>query len=255
MGEVSIVTPSGTVSASVHGSGDRVVALGHGAGSTRTYPALVALAEAIAASGRTALLFNFPYTEAGKGRPDPPDVLEGTIRGVADYARQALGARSLVLGGRSMGGRIASQAVAKGVAAEGLVFLAYPLHPPGRPEQLRDKHLPEIRPRCCSCRGRATTSRAADLLEAVLARLGERATFHSVREGDHSFGVLKRSGRTPAEVREEVHGTVLVLARSAGTLAAPSLCFPCPLWFHRAPEDSWKRAGGRSPGAATSSPT
>jgi len=209
VGEVSIVTPSGTVSASVHGSGDRVVALGHGAGSTRTYPALVALAEAIATSGRAALLFNFPYTEAGKRRPDPPDVLEATIRGVADYARQALGARSLVLGGRSMGGRIASQAVAKGVAAEGLVFLAYPLHPPGRPQQLRDKHLPEIQAPMLFVQGTRDDFARADLLEAVLARLGERATFHSVPEGDHSFGVLKRSGRTPAEVREEVHGAVL----------------------------------------------
>ena len=209
MGEVSIVTPSGTVSASVHGSGDLLVALGHGAGSTRTYPALVALAEAIAASGRAALLFNFPYTEAGKRRPDPPDVLEATIRGVADYARQALGARRLVLGGRSMGGRIASQAVAKGVAAEGLVFLAYPLHPPGRPQQLRDKHLPEIQAPMLFVQGTRDDFARADLLEAVLARLGERATFHSVLEGDHSFGVLKRSGRTPAEVREEVHGAVL----------------------------------------------
>jgi hypothetical protein len=216
VGEVSIVTPSGTVSASVHGSGDRVVALGHGAGSTRTYPALVALAESIAASGRTALLFNFPYTEAGKGRPDPPDVLEGTIRGVADYARQALGARTLVLGGRSMGGRIASQAVAKGVAAEGLVFLAYPLHPPGRPQQLRDKHLPEIQAPMLFVQGTRDDFARADLLEAVLARLGERATFHSVLEGDHSFGVLKRSGRTPAEVRQEVHGTVLAWLEARG---------------------------------------
>ena len=204
-----MVTPSGAVSASLHGSGERVVALGHGAGSTRTYPALVALAEAIAASGRLCVLYNFPYTEAGGRRPDAPEVLEATTRAVADHARQALGARTLVLGGRSMGGRIASQAVAKGVIADGLVFLAYPLHPPGRPQQLRDKHLAAVLAPMLFVQGTRDDFARADLLEAVLARLGDRATLHSVPGGDHSFGVLIRSGRTPEQVREEVHGTVL----------------------------------------------
>ena len=207
--ETHIVTPAGAVSASLHGSGERVVALGHGAGSTRTYPALVALAERVAASGRLCVLHNIPYTDRGGRRPDPPEVLEATTRAVADHARQTLGARTLVLGGRSMGGRIASQAVAKGVIAEGLVFLAYPLHPPGRPEQLRDKHLPAITTPMLFVQGTRDDFARADLLDAVLARLGDRATFHSVEGGDHSFVVLKRSGRTPAEVREEVHRAVL----------------------------------------------
>jgi hypothetical protein len=214
--EIAIVTPAGQVSASLHGEGDRVVVLGHGAGSTRTYPAVVALAEAIAASGRLAVLYNFRYAEAGGRRPDRPEVLEATTRAVADHARQALGARVLVLGGRSMGGRIASQAVAKGLPAEGLVFLAYPLHPPGRPLQLRDRHLSEISVPMLFVQGTRDDFARADLLDAVLARLGERATLHRVEGADHSFGVLKSTGRTPDQVRAEVHAAVLGWLESRG---------------------------------------
>src|SRR4029453_12778918 len=89
-------------------------------------------------------LYNFPYTDAGRRVPDPPDVLEMTAAAVADHARRELGARRVGLGGKTRGGRIASQAVAKGTAAEGLVFLGYPLHPPGRTETRRDRHLPKV---------------------------------------------------------------------------------------------------------------
>ncbi len=209
MEETRLKAPGGPLSLSVRGTGDRVVALGPGAGSTRIQPALVAIAEALAVSGRRVVLFNFPYSEAGGRRPDPPATLEAAVRVVADHARGALGARRLVLGGRSMGGRIASQAVAAGLAADALVFLAYPLHPPGRHEQLRDRHLPKITAPMLFVQGTRDDFARADLLDAVLARLGDRATLHRVLGGDHSFGVLKRSGRTPDEVREEIHGTVL----------------------------------------------
>jgi len=197
------------VSLSVHGAGDRVVVFGHGAGSTRRQPALLHAAETVAATGRRAVLFNFPYSEAGRGRPDPPARLEATVVAVAEHARTALGARRLTLGGRSMGGRIASQAVAAGLAADGLVFLAYPLHPPGRPEQLRDRHLPAVEPPMLFVQGTRDDFARPDLLEAVVGRLGDRATLHRVEGADHSFGVLKRTGRTPAEVREEVDRAVI----------------------------------------------
>ena len=209
MEEVRLQAPAGGISLSIHGTGDRVVALGPGAGSTRRQPALVALAEALAASGRRAVLFNFPYSEAGGRRPDPPATLEATVRAVAEHARGVLAARRLVLGGRSMGGRIASQAVAAGLPADGLVFLAYPLHPPGRPEQLRDRYLPNVAVPMLFVQGTRDDFARPDLLDAVLAGLGDRATLHRVRGGDHSFAVLKRSGRKPAEVREEIHDTVL----------------------------------------------
>ncbi|HEY6546649.1 MAG TPA: alpha/beta family hydrolase [Vicinamibacteria bacterium] len=209
MEEKHLETPVGPVSLSVHGSGDRVVVLGHGAGSTRRYPALVSLAEELAASGRQAVLFNFPYSETGKRRPDAPAVLEATVRVVAEHARHSLGARCLVLGGRSMGGRIASQAVAAGLAADGLVFLAYPLHPPGRPQQLRDAHLSQIAAPMLFVQGTRDDFARPDLLEAVLKHLGDRATLHRVQDGDHSFGVLKKHGRTAEQVRAEIASALL----------------------------------------------
>jgi predicted alpha/beta-hydrolase family hydrolase len=128
---------------------------------------------------------------------------------VGEFARGELGARKLVHGGRSMGGRIASQAVAKGAPCDALVFLAYPLHPPGRPEQLRDRHLPEVAAPMLFVQGTRDDFARWDLLTAVLGRLGARATRHAVEGGDHSFKVLKKSGRTQSAVDAEVHQAVL----------------------------------------------
>jgi uncharacterized protein len=207
--DVRIETLGGPVSASINGTGDRIVALGHGAGGTRRQPALLALADALAASGRRALLFNFPYSEKGSRRPDAPAVLEAVVEAVAAYARRDLVAAKLTLGGRSMGGRIASQVVAKGLAADGLVFLAYPLHPPGKPDQLRDGHLPAIAAPMLFVQGTRDDFARPDLLEAVLARLGERAVLHRIPDGDHSFKVRRSAGRSAEEVTRDVHGAVL----------------------------------------------
>lgn len=206
--ELEIPAAGASVSASLHGEGPTVVVLGHGAGGTRRMPALIAMAEALAGSGRRALLYNFLYTERGGRRPDPPDVLEATTRAVGEFARSELGARKLVHGGRSMGGRIASLAVAKGAPCDGLVFLAYPLHPPGRPEALRDRHLPDVPAPMLFVQGTRDDFARWDLLAAVLDRLGPRATLHVVEGGDHSFKVLKRSGRTQAAVEGEVQQAV-----------------------------------------------
>ena len=209
MDEIAIEMDGGSVSASLHGQGRTVVVLGHGAGSTRRTPGLVALAEALAASGRCAVLYNFLYSERSGRRPDPPAVLEATTAAVGEYARTVLGASRIVHGGRSMGGRIASQAVAQGAAADALVFLGYPLHPPGQFEKMRDRHLPDVPAPMLFVQGTRDEFSRWDLLTAVLARLGERATLHAVEAADHSFKVLKRSGRTAADVESEVHGTVL----------------------------------------------
>ena len=209
MDEIAIEMDGGRVSASLHGQGRTVVVLGHGAGSTRRTPGLVALAEALAASGRCAVLYNFLYSERAGRRPDPPAVLEATTAAVGQYARTVLGASRIVHGGRSMGGRIASQAVARGAAADALVFLGYPLHPPGQFEKMRDKHLPDVPAPMLFVQGTRDDFSRWDLLTTVLARLGDRATLHAVEAADHSFKVLKRSGRTAADVESEVHGTVL----------------------------------------------
>jgi hypothetical protein len=196
-------------SASLYGEGSTVVVLGHGAGGNRRNPMLVALAEALAESGRAALLYNFPYAEARSRRPDPPAVLEATTRAAAALALQATGARRIVHGGRSMGGRIASQVVAAGERADGLAFLGYPLHPPGQFEKRREAHLPRIEAPMLFVQGTRDSFAREDLLLALMARLGSRAELHRVEHADHSFGVLKRSGRTPADALAEVRSALL----------------------------------------------
>src|SRR5262249_41230394 len=121
--------------------------LGHGAGSGQTSGFMVSFANELAARGLDAVTFNFVYTEKGRGGPDPGDKLEACYRSVIEAIRshKKLARNRLAIGGKSMGGRIASQVASKGVEGVGaLVFLGYPLHPPGKPEQLRSKHLPDI---------------------------------------------------------------------------------------------------------------
>jgi uncharacterized protein len=208
MTEIRVGVGEGSVSASWRGEGRTAVVLGHGAGSNRENPFLVSLAEALAASGRRAFLYNFPYREAGRSLPDRNPVLETAARAVADQAR-ALGASRVVLGGRSMGGRIASQIVAGGAPAEGLIFLGYPLHPPNKPDTLRDRHLPQIEAPMLFVQGTRDAFARPDLLAALLERLGPRAWIHRVEDGDHSFAVRKKTGRSARDVTEEVHGAVL----------------------------------------------
>lgn len=208
MRELRIPVAGAEVGASLHGEGGTVVVLGHGAGGTRRSPAMTTVAEAIAASGRRVLLYNFPYSERGGRRPDPPSLLEETTRAVGEFARSELGARRLVHGGRSMGGRIASQVVAKGAPCDALVFLAYPLHPPGQTAKMRDGHLPHVTAPMLFVQGTRDDFARWDLLTAVLERLGTRATLHAVEGGDHSFKVRKSSGRTAAAVQQEIDRVV-----------------------------------------------
>jgi uncharacterized protein len=206
--EIRIETPGGEVTASLHGEGRTTVVLGHGAGGNRRHASLVRLAEALARTGRRVVLYNFLYSERRQRRPDSPAVLEATTLTVGEHVRNVLGAERLVHGGRSMGGRIASQVVAAGAPADGLVFLAYPLHPPGQPEKLRDRHLDRITAPMLFVQGTRDAFARPDLLKTVLERLGARARFHSIEGGDHSFGVPKSSGRTAAQVEEEVLAAV-----------------------------------------------
>jgi predicted alpha/beta-hydrolase family hydrolase len=207
MQELSV--PGAATSASIHGRGATLVVLGHGAGGNRRHPMLRALAEALAASGRSACLYNFAYAENGARRPDPPSVLEATTRAAAALAREATGARRIVHGGRSMGGRIASQVVAAGERADGLVYLGYPLHPPGQFEKRREAHLPGIAVPQLFVQGTRDAFSREDLLLALMDRLSPRAELHRVAGADHSFAVLKRSGRTPEDVLAEVRAALL----------------------------------------------
>jgi hypothetical protein len=115
-----------------------------------------------------------------------------------------------------MGGRIASQAVARGVPADALVFLGYPLHPPGKEETLRDRHLPQVTTPMLFLQGTRDAFACWPLIERVTNSLGDRATLHRVEGGDHSFGVLRRSGRDASEVEDELYqvATTWLTARS-----------------------------------------
>jgi len=203
-----LTLPGAGSTATLHGTGRTVVVLGHGAGGTRHTPMLVALAEDLASSGRAALLYNFVYSEAGRRRPDPPAVLERTAAEAAEVGLERSGAARLVVGGRSMGGRIASQVVAGGGRADGLAFFGYPLHPPGQPRKLRDAHLGRVAAPMLFVQGTRDAFAREDLIRDVLARLGHRAERHLVEGADHSFGVRKSSGRTSAEVTAEVRGAL-----------------------------------------------
>jgi hypothetical protein len=108
-----------------------------------------------------------------------------------------------------MGGRIASQVVARGERAAGLLFLAYPLHPPGKPERIRDAHLSAIEVPMLFVQGTRDAFARPDLLRATIRRLGERATWASIADGDHAFKVTKRSGRDPKQVETEIHDAIV----------------------------------------------
>ena len=204
MKELRIGVRDFSVTASLWGEGETAIVLGHGAGGNRESPFMTSLAAALAASGRRVVLYNFPYSDRRARRPDPADLLEMTTQEVGAHARERLEARHLIHGGKSMGGRIASQVVAKGAAADGLVFLGYPLHPPGRPDTLRDRHLPGIPVPMLFLQGTRDTFARWDLLTSVLARLGEKAQLHPFEGADHSFKLPKRAGRGDGSVQEEI---------------------------------------------------
>lgn len=166
----------------------------------------VYLCRQLAAKGIGAVRFQFEYMEARKRRPDSPRVLEETWRRVIDAVRSP--GLKLAVGGRSMGGRIASQVVAKGVAVDGLALFAYPLRPPWRPTQLRVEHLPDIPTRTLFCSGTRDTFGTPDEL-ADAASLVPESSVHVLEGADHGFGTLKSSDRTREDVWKEATAVLL----------------------------------------------
>jgi predicted alpha/beta-hydrolase family hydrolase len=166
-----------------------VLVLGHGAGSGMRSPFMTGFAEAIGELRVATLRFDFPYMQAGRRAPDrAPVLLEAWREAFADAVDRA-GGRPVFAGGKSMGGRIASMAAAEGMPSAGLVFLGYPLHPPGRPDRIRDAHLDAVSVPMLFVQGTRDTFAQPQLLAAVLARLGPRAQLVAVEGGDHSFRV------------------------------------------------------------------
>lgn len=157
--------------------------------------------------------FNFRYIEAGKKAPDRQPILEETFRAVVDHVRAELDPTRLVLGGKSMGGRIASHLAAAGVACDALVFLGYPLHAPGRPERLRDAHLYEIDAPMLFVEGTRDPFCPLGTLEGVRAKLKAPNDLVVISDGDHSFKVRKSSGRSSEDAFDELIEAVKVWVR------------------------------------------
>jgi len=171
--------------------------LGHGAGANQMSGFMRMVALGLAARGIDAMTFNFLYTEQGRHLPDPKARLESCYAAVIDAAlnHRKLKKNRLVIGGKSMGGRIASQvAAADGKGIAGLAFLGYPLHPPGKPDKLRAEHLKDIHAPMLFVQGARDAFGTEEEIRAVIKKLRLPATLYAVEGGDHSFKVPKRLG-------------------------------------------------------------
>jgi predicted alpha/beta-hydrolase family hydrolase len=179
----------------------------HGAGGNMMDRGMLATANALRGVGIGVLRFNFPYKERKSGRPDPMPKLKDTVAAAVSQARRELEPDLLIIGGRSMGGRAASMLAADGFEADGLLLLAYPLHPAGKPDQLRDAHLPAIRMPVLCVNGTRDALCTKSIMDDVLTRVGSNWTMHWEEGADHSFHVLKSSGRTDGEVTRQIAAT------------------------------------------------
>jgi predicted alpha/beta-hydrolase family hydrolase len=178
--------------------------MAHGAGAGMTHPFLAAVAQGLAERGVATLRYQFPYMERGSKRPDAPPLAHATVRAaVMEASRLNV---PLFAGGKSFGGRMTSQAQALSPmdGVRGLVFLGFPLHPPGKPSDERAKHLFEVQIPMLFLQGTRDEFANLDFLEPLCKKLIPRATLKLFQEADHSFHVPARTGRKDAEVREEL---------------------------------------------------
>ena len=214
---VQVAVASGTVTALVYPSAGAApphatLILAHGAGAPQSSPFMVEFARGLTRRGCHAVTFNFPYMEQGRGLPDRAPTLEACFRDViaAMGARSDLAAAPLVIGGKSMGGRIATHLAAQGVAdLAGVVALGYPLNPPGRPETLRTAHLERIRQPLLVIQGSRDAFGTPEELRPALAPLGAVATLHVVEGGDHSFKIGRRGPGAQQEVFERIQDEIV----------------------------------------------
>lgn len=176
----------------------------HGAGGNMSDRGMMRVAELLRSRGIGVVRFNFLYSESRSRRPDPMPRLKECFSAVVARVRDEIPSDILLIGGRSMGGRAASILAAEGFQCDGLLLLAYPLHPAGKPEQLRSAHLPAIRVPVLCFNGTRDTLCRRDLMETAIAPVGNRWTMHWLEGADHSFHVLKSSGRTDADVLDEI---------------------------------------------------
>jgi predicted alpha/beta-hydrolase family hydrolase len=178
----------------------------HGAGAGMAHASMATIAGGLADRGIATLRYQFPYMEKASKRPDSPAVAHAAVRAAVREAARCCPKLPLIAGGKSFGGRMTSQAQAIDAlpGVRGLAFLGFPLHPAGKPSSDRAKHLGDIRIPMLFLQGTRDALAELHLLEPVVKHLGKLATLHLVKEADHSFHVLARSGRNDREVMAEV---------------------------------------------------
>jgi predicted alpha/beta-hydrolase family hydrolase len=189
------------------GQPNAVLVLGHGAGGDLNDPLLAAVAKALSSRGMTVVRFNFPYRDAGRRAPGSQADSENAYRDVATSQRMA--GVPLFCGGKSYGGRMASHIAAEGFEMDGLVFLSYPLHPPGKPDRLRDAHLRDIHAPMLFIQGTRDPFAQADLLDKTVTSLRD-ARLLRIEGGDHSLRVRRRK---PADVHAQVVDAISEFAK------------------------------------------
>ncbi len=233
----TVTLPSGdTVSAIAYPAAGEVrsagttIILAHGAGAPQTHPFMTAFARLLSARGIDVVTFNFLYMERGRRVPDPKARLEGCYRAViaAARARAGDGERRMVIGGKSMGGRIATQVAAAEAEAggseagvDGLVLLGYPLHPPGRPDKPRTAHLPSVTAPMLFVQGERDAFGTPDELRPVLATCAD-AELVTVDGADHSLRRRGKNAPRAADVYESVTGRIVGWLEGHGLLSKPS---------------------------------
>lgn len=178
--------------------------LAHGAGADQSHPFMKRFGEGLAARGIETTTFNFLYTERKKRAPDPPALLEKTYRAVV----KAVGDKCFI-GGKSMGGRIASQIAASGTEVQGLIFLGYPLHPPGKHEQLRVAHWPKITAPLLFIQGEKDAFGSPDEIKTQARKLKAPFEIFPVAGGDHSLGVGKKALAAAGLTQEKIYDSVM----------------------------------------------
>lgn len=186
-----------------------MLVLGHGAGAGMRHPFMERIAGMLAEQGVSTLRYEFPYMAEQRKRPDPPAVAQRCVREACERAREMKPELPLFAGGKSFGGRMTSQAASAGMleAVQGIVFLGFPLHPPKRPGTERGAHLFDVGQPMLFLQGTRDDLADLELLRPICERLGDRATLHVIDGADHSFNVLKKSGRSHADVMQELART------------------------------------------------
>jgi uncharacterized protein len=219
--DVTIATSRGDITALVHipAGATWLYALAHGAGAGMKHPFMTSIASRLAGHSIATLRYEFPYLTAGRKRPDPGPQLEACVRDVVTFAAREYGELRIAAGGKSMGGRITSQAQAASPLpnVERIIFLGFPLHGMGQaPNIARAAHLAQVTVPMLFLQGTRDTLADLSLMRQVCADLGPRVTLHVIDGADHSFAVNKSTGRTNEDVKDELAQVIATWVKSAG---------------------------------------